>query len=178
MAKAGRPKTGRRTYECPQCNGKIGQNAYYGGKICRICYNSTYTSWNKGLTADTDSRVKRPWLGKKRTPYKMKNPRFGEKAAHWKGGITTKDKLEREKFRREMQKLIFERDDYTCQMCGIKGQKMQVDHIQSWADYVELRFSMDNCRTLCMDCHYFITFGKKKPKNIIWGHNLKRRVSP
>jgi hypothetical protein len=40
---------------------------------------------------------------------------------------------------------------------------------------------MENCRTLCMDCHYLITFGKPKPKDVIWGHNLKeagRRVAP
>ena len=79
-----------------------------------------------------------------------------------------------------MQKLIFERDNYTCQMCGTKNGEgktvsLQVDHIQSWKEYVELRFSMDNCRTLCMDCHYFVTFGKKKSQDLIWGHNFINR---
>jgi len=72
-----------------------------------------------------------------------------------------------------MQKEVFERDNYTCQMCDERGGKLQVDHIQSWAEYVELRFDMKNLRTLCMDCHYLITFGKKKPEGVIWGHNLK-----
>lgn len=103
----------------------------------------------------------------------------GEKHWNWKGGISSFDKRQRHKFQMTVQKEVFERDDYTCQLCGIKGGKLQVDHIQSWAEYVDLRFDMNNCRTLCMDCHYLITFGKPKPKEVkTWGHNLKVRVTP
>lgn len=78
-------------------------------------------------------------------------------------------------FRVQIQKKVFERDNYTCQLCGAKGN-LQVDHIQSWADYVELRFCIDNCRTLCAKCHYKITFGKEMPKTTkTWGHNLLER---
>lgn len=98
----------------------------------------------------------------------------GSKNSKWKGGITPFNKLERDRFRNTMQKLVFERDQYTCQLCFQKGGDLQVDHIQSWADYIELRFSLNNCRTLCVSCHYFITFGKLMPDNIkTWGHNLK-----
>jgi|ERR1035437_1077813 5-methylcytosine-specific restriction endonuclease McrA len=106
----------------------------------------------------------------KETILKMKESQLKRWENHIK--ITPKNKIERILFRNTMQAKIFERDNYTCQMCG-SGGDLQVDHIQSWKDYVELRFSMDNCRTLCMDCHYLITYGKPKPKNIIWGHNLK-----
>ena len=100
----------------------------------------------------------------------------GENHPMWKGGITTQNKLERVRFQQTVQKQVLERDNYTCQICGERGGKLQVDHIQSWLEYVELRFSMDNCRTLCMDCHYLITFGKPKPKEIkTWGHNFKYR---
>src|SRR3990167_9470433 len=59
---------------------------------------------------------------------------------------------------------------------GIRGINLQVDHIQSWSEYVEERFSMDNCRTLCANCHYNITFRKPMPKKIkAWGHNLLER---
>jgi hypothetical protein len=84
------------------------------------------------------------------------------------------DKRERGRFRDIMQKQIFERDNYTCQLCGGKGD-LQVDHIQSWKDYVELRFNINNCRTLCKECHYEITFGHPmKDKTMPWGHNLKK----
>ena len=40
-------------------------------------------------------------------------------------------------FRNKIQKQVFERDNYTCQMCGQYGGNLQVDHIQAWADFVE-----------------------------------------
>ena len=95
-----------------------------------------------------------------------------EKNYRWKGGKYTTDYRERRRFRIEMQKLVFERDRYTCQLCGSK-KDLQVDHIQPWAEYIELRFKLENCRTMCAKCHYLITFGKPMPKNVKgWGHNL------
>lgn len=121
--------------------------------------------WNKGtrgLTKPNSGSFKKGEVSK------------GEKHYNWKGGITQENRIQRNNFKLYMQNLVFKRDDYTCQLCGVKGGKLQVDHIQPWAEYVELRFSMDNCRTLCMDCHYLITFGKPKPKNIkTWGLNIK-----
>lgn len=107
------------------------------------------------------------WGGKREMDWLI-----GEKNHNWKGGITPQDVLERKRFQHTMQKLVLERDNYTCQLCGNKGD-LQVDHIQSWVEYVELRFSIDNCRTLCAKCHYKITYGKEMPENIKgWGHNL------
>lgn len=101
----------------------------------------------------------------------------GEKHWNWKGGVTPKDRLERMKFRRELQKKVFIRDNYTCQNCGA-AKDLQVDHIQPWSDFVEERFNINNCRTLCAGCHYQITFGRLMPQNIKgWGHNLIGGVS-
>lgn len=101
--------------------------------------------------------------------------RGGENHYNWKGGITTKDRLDRVKFQKTIQKLVFERDNYTCQMCGEQGVALQVDHIQPWAEYVDGRFDVNNCRTLCMGCHYRITFGREMPDNVkAWGHNISR----
>lgn len=138
--------------------------------------------WNKGLTKETNKSVKRiseSKIGKKRLDMIDNKYGFsrgnmkGNKHWNWKGGITSVGKSLRVKFRIEMQKKVFERDNYTCQLCGSK-KDLQVDHIQSWAEYVELRFCMDNCRTICGKCHYQITYSKPMPKNIkTWGHNLK-----
>ncbi len=100
----------------------------------------------------------------------------GAKNPHWKGGISSPDKLERAKFRQQLQSKILQRDNYTCQICDEYGGKLQIDHIESWADNPELRFEKTNCRTLCMACHYYITFKRKLPRGVIWGHNLSRRT--
>lgn len=104
------------------------------------------------------------------------NYQVGEKHWNWKGGITTEDKKLRLKFRKTMQDKVLVRDDYTCHVCDTQGGYLQVDHIKSWADYPELRFEISNCRTLCMACHYYVTFKRKIPQGIIWGHNLSRRI--
>jgi len=108
---------------------------------------------------------------------KMSAGKQGVSLKEWGGFAKTKDTLERAKFRKEIQKLVLERDNYTCQMCEERGGQLQVDHIQSWKDYTELRFDINNCRTLCMDCHYLITFGRKKPTGVVWGHNLKHKLN-
>lgn len=100
----------------------------------------------------------------------------GDKASNWRGGITSSERMERIKFRNTMQKQVFERDDYKCVFCGTGGN-LQVDHIQPWAKYVEGRFDINNCRTLCSSCHYKITFGREMPLEIKgWGHNFIERM--
>lgn len=78
----------------------------------------------------------------------------GELHWNWQGGKTK----EREKLRKGIEyknwrENIFIRDDFTCQMCMKKGCKIHADHIKPWSLYPELRFSLDNGRTLCVDCH-------------------------
>lgn len=101
----------------------------------------------------------------------------GDKNTNWKGGITPQDIKDRKRFKATVQQKVLERDNFTCQMCGSNGD-LQVDHIQPWAEYVDLRFSTDNCRTLCKSCHYQITYGRPIPsESMEWGHNLGRRVA-
>jgi len=143
-----------------------------------ISFMTEFKKGNKGF-----------WLGKKRGKYsldwreKISKGNQGKKCPYKVGrkpwnyrGITSQNKLERSKFREQIQKKVFERDNYKCVLCG-EGGDLQVDHIQSWAEYVELRFNINNCRTLCMNCHYQITFGKPMPPTVrAWGHNFSRRA--
>jgi hypothetical protein len=90
---------------------------------------------------------------------------------NWKGGITPPNKLERIKFQRTIQKEVFKRDNYTCQICNCVGGILHADHIQQWSEYVTGRFDINNIRTLCRECHYFVTFGRNMPKGSKWGTN-------
>lgn len=94
----------------------------------------------------------------------------------WNGFASTQNHLDRVRFLKTFKKQVLIRDDYTCQVCNKRGGILQVDHIQPFAEYVELRFSMNNLRTLCQECHYFITFGKKKPECVkLWGVSRKEQ---
>ena len=97
----------------------------------------------------------------------------GIKLEEWNGFKTLPNIIERKKFGKEIKYKVLKRDNYTCQLCGIRGGVLQIDHIQPWKNYIKLRFNIENCRTLCMKCHYQITFGKPMPPTVrAWGHNF------
>lgn len=82
----------------------------------------------------------------------------GEKNIFWRGGIATANKSERQLAMQTIEykywrQSVFVRDDYTCQECLERGGKLNADHIQSWAEYPELRYELSNGRTLCESCH-------------------------
>ena len=99
---------------------------------------------------------------------KKRPERSGANHHNWKGGVTS----ENEKIRKSLEykvwhKAILKLDNYTCQECGIRGGKLEVDHIKAFWLYPELRLSLDNGRTLCKTCH------KKVGYNYFREHNPK-----
>lgn len=108
---------------------------------------------------------KRPSL---ETRKKMSLSHSGHKAPNWKGGITPINKKIRGSIEyRLWREAVFERDNWTCVWCGArngngKSIKLNADHIKPFALFPELRFAIDNGRTLCVGCHIKTpTFARK-----------------
>lgn len=96
--------------------------------------------------------------GKKRSidiRIKMRNSaKRGMDSHFWKGGITSKNELIRKSVEYKLwRESVFTRDEWTCVWCNIKGGKLNADHIKPFSLFPELRFAIDNGRTLCHDCH-------------------------
>lgn len=64
------------------------------------------------------------------------------------------------------RKAVFERDDFTCQLCGKRGDYIEADHIKPWAYFPGLRFELSNGRTLCRPCHDETKIGWREMRRI------------
>lgn len=124
--------------------------------------------WNKGLKGvqkmSQESRRKLSEKLKGRIFSKEHRQNLSkQKHWNWKGGITPLNLKIRHSIEYKLwRKSVFERDNYACIWCGQRGGKLNADHIKPFALFPELRFAIDNGRTLCIDCHRKTdTFGEK-----------------
>ena len=90
--------------------------------------------------------------------------KIGSKNPNWKGGVSPINKrIRRSSKFFQWRKQVFERDNYTCQLCFKRGGELHPDHIKQFAYYPKLRFELSNGRTLCKECHMKTkTWGFKK----------------
>lgn len=90
--------------------------------------------------------------------------RRGADSNFWRGGKTDEAKrLKSSAEYRQWREEVFRRDWYTCQICGEYGGKLHADHIKRFSAFPELRFDVDNGRTLCESCHKETpTYGRRK----------------
>lgn len=65
-----------------------------------------------------------------------------------------KSKTERFKFyEKQLNKKCFERDNFTCQICKVRGVFLNAHHLNSFAYFPDERFELNNLITLCRNCH-------------------------
>ena len=66
--------------------------------------------------------------------------------------MTPQVRLDRTKFCLEIGPLVRKRDNFCCINCNKQGYLI-VHHILKWTDYEKFRFDINNCVTLCKECH-------------------------
>lgn len=147
-------KCGKIFYIRPSWTNK---NIIHCSRKCKAKYTS---SWNKGLTKETDERVKKysdKQKGRKSTRYwlgKIRQDMLGNNHWNWKGGISGENtKLKNTLKYKEWRMSVYRKNYFTCQECGYKGDDIVAHHIRSWAKYPELRFDINNGITFCRSCH-------------------------
>lgn len=122
------------------------------------------------LSEETKEKLRKANIGKKFTDLTRK--RMSESAKKlviegkhhlWNGGISSVNRIIRGSLEyRLWRESVFKRDKYTCIWCKKHGIYLHADHIKPFCNYPELRFAIDNGRTLCVNCHKTTdTFGIK-----------------
>ena len=139
--------------------GKIEKECRYCGKIFYVFPNvlrknkGNYCSQSCARKAIQNAKGKH-WKMPNGFGEKVKNWTSGNKNGNWQGGTSRAYKTgywsnQYKKWRR----MVFERDEYTCQVCGKKNCYLTAHHIKSFRFFPELRFRLSNGQTLCEVCH-------------------------
>jgi 5-methylcytosine-specific restriction endonuclease McrA len=135
---------------CMQC-----YKPFKGRRERRFCSRACQyasESWKQHIGNSNRGKL----LGREDFRKKMSEVTRGEQNARW---IKDRSKV---KVRRagvekylldEWRRKVFERDDYTCRMCGSRGGRLNADHIKPVRLFPELVIDLENGRTLCVKCH-------------------------
>jgi HNH endonuclease len=95
----------------------------------------------------------------------------GSAHPNWKGGITSANRLARTTADTLAWRVsVFERDDYTCAICSLRGVHLHAHHIKPFCSNPELRHAIENGVTLCPRCHLGIVHGGhlQKPTDLVF----------
>lgn len=157
------------------CSKECGIKSLKGRKVWNTGLKGVQVAWNKGRKSLVPAWNKGngeyakklgfgKWMiGKKQLPETLKKKSDAAKKNVAAGthnfyidGRTPMNKALRGSYQyRLWREAVFARDNWTCQGegCGKRGCYLEADHIKSWSKFPELRFAIDNGRTLCVPCH-------------------------
>jgi hypothetical protein len=157
-----------------KCQNSGKNNGFFGKKHSQEAINK--------MVICAKTREKNPMLGKKHTK-ETKNKirakakmstRRGKDSNLWKHGKYPEHLIQRRCSEYKVwRQEVFERDSFTCVLCTAKSTKgkkviLNADHIKPFSLYPELRFDINNGRTLCVECHRKTdTFGNNAIKKQI-----------
>lgn len=147
------------TRNCLRCNSLITKASNCSVKYWEENYKFCSTSCSKKGNKNRLGISHPAWNKGKPSPR-------GPDSPAWRGGKTSEAQILRSSLEYKLwREAVYVRDNYTCQICGIRGGDVQADHIKKFADFPELRLALDNGRTLCVPCHRKTdTYGSKRPK--------------
>ena len=122
----------------------------WNGRCVNCCHKYKHSSEEQKIKCRDNLKKQREINPEKYLP----TPKYGENHWNWQGGLTTEsNKIRQSKDYKEWRKLVFIRDDYTCQLCSERGGKLHADHIKPFSLFPDLRLDITNGRTLCVECH-------------------------
>lgn len=135
-------------------------------KKCTILLNSNNEERNKRI-GDTLRQKYKDDAEFKRRVFAAKVVKRGKDHWNWKGGITPLTQRTRTSEEANAWKLaVLHRDNYACRVCQSKDN-LHAHHINSWAEFPEDRYILENGLTLCHSCHtQYHTYAKEVKKNL------------
>lgn len=114
-------------------------------------------TWYRKILSDywkTHDKEGRFYKGMRTWNKGMKGYLAGEKHYNWKGGITKENnKIHGSAEWKNWRKAVFQRDNYTCQVCLRRGVYLEAHHKKLSSKFPKLRFVVSNGITLCRECH-------------------------
>jgi len=131
----------------------------------KTSFKKGQTPWNKDKKMPAHCGFQK---GNQLSKGVKRKPRYGKDSSSWKGGKAKLGiRIRKLTDYSNWRKTVFERDDYTCQLCGQKGGWLEVHHKKPFREILKendiktiesavkciLIWDIDNGITYCKECH-------------------------